>query len=121
MADVNPLGWDEPLELTYANTDTTAVRTAALILRYDSSYTADDNAAGGMYIVEARSPSGAKTRDTLQIGLRTDRKFNNIRETIIPYRRRVVLAEQGEYTFTITPPYGTLGVWNTGIDLKNRP
>ncbi len=111
---VNPDGWREPAVLTYRNTDTLALKEAALVLRYGH----DVRPAAGEYIVEARSPAGARTRDTLSVALTPDASGNNLQESRLPYRTRVQLTESGEYVFTVTPPCETTDIWSVAIDFR---
>lgn len=114
VADINPMGWGKPAELSYANKDTIEAREAALVLRYGN------DARSGNYIIEAQSPSGAKTRDTLAVTLTIERTSNNIHELNMPYRADIRLGEEGDYIFTIIPPAETKGIWSVGIDFKKQ-
>ena len=113
-ADVNPEGWRLPAVLVYGNADTLARKEAALVL----SYAPGAEPRKGAYVIEAESPSGARTRDTLSMAITPDASGNNLREMRLPYRTGVRLAEEGDYVFTVTPPTGTSGIWSVAIDFK---
>lgn len=113
VADVNPAKWVYPVEIVYDNRDTTAIREAALFLRYGNG-TAD-----GVYIIELHAPSGAKARDTVAVNTAAEPRSNNLHEIQIPYRRGIRLSEEGGYLFRIVPPEGVRGIWSAGIDFKN--
>lgn len=112
--DVNPAGWDTAAELEYENLDTISLREAALLIRYDNS------ATFGTFVVEVRSPSGAKARDSVMVSLEPHAASNNLREIGITYRDSVLFSEQGIYKFSIAPPEGTRGIWSTGLDFRNH-
>jgi hypothetical protein len=113
VADVNPTGWGYPVPVVYANSDTLALKELALVVRYDEA------ASAGEVVVEARSPAGATARDTIWLALTPDKTSNNIREARLPFRRKAVLGDGGEYLFIITPLAEMRGVWSVGIDFKN--
>lgn len=114
VADVNPEGWSKPAVLVYGNTDTLTHKEAAFLLRYGP----EAGPRNGTYIIEAASPSGARTRDTLHVALAPDLSGNNLKETRLPYRTGVRLAEEGDYIFTVTPPEAANGIWSVAIDFK---
>lgn len=116
LTHVNPKGWDTPAVIPYDNTDTVTLKEAALVLRYGPEASPDN----GTYIVEARSPSGARTRDTLRIPITFDQSANNLREMRYPFRTKVRLAEEGEYIFTVTPQQENHDIWSVAIDFKNN-
>lgn len=113
VADVDPTGWNAPLVLEHANRDTLSRREAALVIRYSAG------AEGGMFVIEGRSPSGARARDTIEVRLTEVPSAGRIEELRLPYRTGVTLVEAGEYSFTIIPPAGSpRGIWSAGIDLE---
>lgn len=114
LADVNPESWNRPVALTYRNTDTVTLKEVALVLRYGPEARPDN----GTYIVEAASPSGARTRDTLRIPVTFALSANNLREIRQPYRTGVRLAEEGEYIFTVIPQQENHDIWSVAIDFK---
>jgi hypothetical protein len=59
-------------------------------------------------------------RDTIELTLTPDKTSNNIQEARLPYRRGVVLGQEGEYLFRITPLAEIRGVWSVGIDFKKE-
>lgn len=113
-ADVNPAGWRGPVVATYANTDTLSLRTAAIVLRHGP----EAEPADGAYVVEAASPRGAKTRDTIKIALPSDPSGNDLQEVRIPFRTHVRFGEAGDYVFTFTPLQNVRGVWSVAIDFQ---
>jgi hypothetical protein len=100
--------------MIYSNIDTTSVKEAALLIRYDN------NIGAGGIIVETQSPTGAAARDTLFVNPVPDMASNNMREMRLPFRRGVVLGEAGEYRFTLTPLTEIRGIWSAGIDFQKQ-
>ncbi len=99
------------------NTDTATLKEAAFVLRYGP----EADPRNGTYVIEAQSPSGARTRDTLSVAIMPVSSGNSIQEIRLPYRTHVRLAEKGDYVFTVTPPLGTNDIWSVAIDFKKLP
>ncbi len=116
VVSVNPERWHRPAVLVYPNTDTLTLREAAFVLRYGPEV----EPLNGKYIIEAQSPSGARTRDTLDITVTPRASGSGLREMRVPYRTGVRLAGEGDYNFTVTPPPGTGGIWSVAIDFRKR-
>jgi hypothetical protein len=112
VADTDPTGWNAPVTITYANSDTVSLRKASLVLRYGGEAN-----AGGV-VVEAHSPSGAMARDTVAVTLAPNKASNNIQELSVEYRRGVMFGEVGVYSFTLTPTAEIRGVWSVGINME---
>jgi hypothetical protein len=114
VADVNPFGWSTPVTISYINSDTVSVKEAALLLRHAA------DARVGRIVIEAHSPSGAMARDTVAVTLAPNTASNNIQELSVAYRRGVMFAEAGAYSFTLTPTAEMTGVWSIGIQFNKE-
>ncbi len=107
--DVSPVDWSEPAEIRYTNRDTLSVRDLALVFRHNNF-----NQLGGDFVVGVVSPTGVEVREDVSVVLNAA-----LRETRVPFRRRVMLSESGDYVFTITPLQSLCGVWSVALEFGN--
>jgi hypothetical protein len=116
-ADVSPTGWNEPVVMSYVNSDSLAVRGLIFSLRGTIEATPHE----GVYVIGATSPSGAQFRDTLRValaGFGTSAFNNNLRETRTPLHSQMRLDETGEWTVSVAPMQEVRGVWSIALNFN---
>ena len=115
VTDVSPKSWETPAAMVYTNRDTLSERRATLFIRHDH------RTRSGRYTICFRAPSGTVVRlDTLSVEIKEEYSIPpKISMNIAwPYRRRIHLAEEGDYDITVTPLQTTAGIWSVGIDFN---
>lgn len=112
--DVDVRSWNAPAVIQYANTDTLILQDLNLFIRCDARFTADSLP---LYVT-------LLTPDSLlyeeRVVLRIPSREHPAAITPVlecPYRRRICLLRQGNYTFVIRPEHPQQGIEAIGIHL----
>ncbi|MDE5708828.1 MAG: hypothetical protein K2I32_05215 [Alistipes sp.] len=116
-ADVDPEEWCEPAELVLPNADTLARCDLSLFLRYDPRFREDTLTLR----IEVRTPDSLSHTETFLFCAAPERRPPAIHgETAVPYRRRAVFGQRGDYRFLIAPVRPTAGVEAVGLYVETE-
>lgn len=116
---VDPSGWysGQPKMLAFDNSDTTALNTMSLIVKYDNRLT-DKNLRLNVKVI---TPDSLTLTETVEVAVPT-RRGDVSRSTVAvePFRRHAQLARTGIYRFEIEPTRPIFGLTGIGIEIKNE-
>lgn len=113
--DVDARSWDRAAVLTLPNADTATLRDLQLFLRCDDRFAEDTFSVR----IAIKTPSGLRCEEPFLVAApRSNGPAALLREHRIPYRRRIRLAEAGDYRVSIAPLRPLRGVEAVGIDLS---
>ncbi len=107
VADVDPRGWNDAAEVSFAN--------LWLVVRYDAAF------AGEPVELEVTTVAPDSLRLTERFTLRLPVSRGPaplLRDTAVLYRRRAVLRRTGEYRMTIRPDEPVRGIEAVGIAIE---
>lgn len=112
VADVNPTPWQAAVAVSVANADTLSPRELYLVLRSNSAF-ADDTLTLRIGVC---APDSLCYDEPFLVHIPRARKASPLaRESRIPYRSHVVLADTGIYRFTFTPVRSVRGIEAVGL------
>lgn len=115
VADVDPRGWNDAAEVSFANADTLAPCDLWLVVRYDAAF------AGEPVELEVTTvaPDSLRLSERFTLRLPVSRgPAPLLRDTAVLYRRRAVLRRTSEYRMTIRPDEPVRGIEAVGIAIE---
>lgn len=114
MCDVQPAGWEERVEVRYANSDTTALCELRVVLRLEERFVADSLTLR----ITTLSPDSLRASEYHRLHLPVSRVAAPLHRVVeVPYRRGVQLQRAGEYRFALTPTRPIEGVEAVGMKI----
>ncbi len=119
VASVDPKGWysGQPKGLTFTNTDTVALNTLSIIVRYDQRLTDSDLRMS----VSVITPDSLTMTEEVTVAIPVRRDDDNRASvTVEPFRRHAKLSRIGDYHFEIEPSQAIFGITGIGIEIKNE-
>ena len=112
VADVDAGGWDAPVELTLPNTDTLNYYDWQFFVRYDECIVPDTFTVR----IAVVTPDMLRFEEPFAVQLPAcPTPAARLCETLLDYRRRVLLSRTGDYRLTITPVRPLRGIEAVGI------
>ena len=115
VADVDPSGWRDGVEVRLANADTLAACDLWLVVRYDAAFAGDPVDLE----VTTVAPDSLRLTETFTLRLTPSRSPSPLlRDTAVLYRRRAVLRREGDYRITIRPCCPVRGIEAVGITIE---
>lgn len=110
--DVDPFGWSTTAEVVFDNADTLSLRDAEFFLRCDERFDTDTLTLR----VATVAPDSLRFVEYVSLHIPpVTTPAPLTAEAVVPYRRRIRLAQQGAYRFFITPCRSVRGVEAIGI------
>ena len=117
-ADVEPQGWRAGAVLTLPNDDTLAMYDLEIFLRCNDRFAEDTLTLR----IETITPDSLHVEEFLHVPFPQSHTPAAVaRETRIPYRRRVLLRQCGDYRMILTPTRPVRGVEAVGATLQTTP
>ena len=120
VADIDPLGWagKDSVRIEMLNTDTTGLRSIALLVRFDNTFNRDSLPVS----VRICTPDSLCFEETFTFSFNNAKRVNNdFFEATLPYRKNVVLNKLGTYVFSIANTGAeTRGLWGAGIAIEDN-
>ena len=114
VAAVDPLGWEEGVEVAVENADTVTERDIALVIRSNRQFRADSL----RFEIRFEAPGGARFIEEVALPVQHRRMPAPLRcVDEMPYRRRVVLGRMGTYRITLTLRQPLRGIEAAGINI----
>jgi len=115
IADVDPTEWRRMAAVRIENDDTLAYVDLFFTLRYNASFEADSLPI----VVTTVAPDSVRFVEPVTLRLRPSPEAAALmRDTAIPYRRRVVLGRCGTYRIGIMPRIPVHGIEAIGIKIE---
>lgn len=112
--DVDPARWSAAAEILLPNADTVTLRDAALFLRCNDRFTADTLTLR----IATLTPDSLRFEEPFLLVIpRPEGPAALMREVVIPYRRRILFTQSGDYRCIVTPTRPVRGVEAVGINL----
>ena len=112
VADVSPTRWERSAEIRVENADTVTLRDATLFLCYNDRFREDTLTVR----IATVTPDSLRYEEVFLMAIpRDDGPAALLRETAIPYRRRIRFDRRGDYRCFITPTRPVRGVEAVGI------
>lgn len=116
---VDPSGWysGQPKMLAFDNSDTTALNTMSLIVKYNKQLTTNNLQLN----IKVLTPDSLTMTETVEVSVPT-RRGDVSRSTVAvePFRCHAQLARMGIYRFEIEPTHPIFGVTGIGVEIKNE-
>lgn len=119
VTSVDPKGWysGQPKGLTFTNSDTVALNTLSIIVRYDQRLTDSDLRMS----VSVITPDSLTMTEEVTVAIPVRRDDDNRASvTVEPFRRHAKLSRIGDYHFEIEPSQAIFGITGIGIEIKNE-
>ena len=113
VVDTPPVDWNEAVEMTFVNRDTTSQVDLSLIVYY--ALEAPDSVD---VAVCTTSPDGYVAEDTVRCYLPRRKSQHNYYEREVLFRSGTMLRCSGNYNITFAPTTTTDGVWAVGLNTK---
>ena len=112
--DVDPFRWEQGAEIRLPNADTVTLRDAEVFLRCNDRF-AEDTLTLRIATV---TPDSLRFEEAFQLIIpRAESPAALMREVVIPYRRRILFAQSGDYRCILTPTRPVRGIEAVGINL----
>lgn len=112
--DVDPARWSAAAEILLPNADTVTLRDAALFLRCNDRF-AEDTLTLRIATV---TPDSLRFEEPFLLVIpRPEGPAAMMREVVIPYRRRILFTQSGDYRCFVVPTRPVRGVEAVGISL----
>ena len=118
VADVDPQGWGTGTVLTLPNDDTLTMYDLEIFLRCNDRFAEDTLTLR----IETITPDSLHVEEFLHVPFPQSQTPAAVaRETKVPYRRRVLLRQSGDYRMILTPTRRVRGVEAVGATLQHTP
>ena len=114
VCDVSPASWEERVQVTYTNRDTTAIAELRVVLRL-----ADRCATDSLTLrITTFSPDSLRASEYHRLQFPPKRVAAPLHRVVeVPSRRGVQLKRSGEYRFALTPTHPIEGVEAVGMKI----
>lgn len=112
IADVSPARWQEGIAISVPNSDTLSARDLFIVIRSNEAFRDDTLTLR----VAVFAPDSLHYEEPFTLRIPRPPKAAALsRDSEIPYRHRVILADTGEYRFTLTPSRPIRGIEAAGL------
>ena len=118
MGDVSLEGWNEPVNITYDNSDTSTLLDMDVTLHVNRRFDASSIALE----ITTLTPDSLRYSESVTLPVRMRWTSNRAKTTDIalPYRRDVHFAHEGEYHISLRPLQNIVGVEAAGITFQMK-
>ena len=118
MGDVSLEGWNEPVNITYDNSDTSTLLDMDVTLHVNRRFEASSIALE----ITTLTPDSLRYSESVTLPVRMRWTSNRAKTTDIalPYRRDVHFAHEGEYYISLRPLQNVVGVEAAGITFQMK-
>lgn len=114
IADTNPYGWSDTLQLKFQNGDSTTLRDINFVIRKNREFR-DDSLHVEFTIL---TPDSCHYTEQVIFPMVHNRQAAALRDIDeMPYRQRVVLDRCGEYKIIVVPLKRSIGIEAAGINI----
>ncbi len=118
MGDVSIDGWDNPITVTYKNTEADRLRDLGVTLHINRRYATDSVALE----ITTLTPDSLRYSEVVTLPAKAEwpSKQSTTMDIAIPYRHDVRLMHEGEYYIILRPLQSIEGVEAAGINLQTK-
>lgn len=117
MEAVNPRAWREPSIILFENEDTLSLRRLSVALRYNHDFQHDTLAVR----INVSLPDAGQFSERVVLRLRRNGTQAPVATSeSVPYREHSLLAQKGNYIFTISPESPVRGIEAVGVVVERE-
>ena len=118
MGDVSIDGWDNPITVTYKNTEADRLCDLGVTLHINRRYATDSVALG----ITTLTPDSLRYSEVVTLPAKAEwpSKQSTTMDIAIPYRHDVRLMHEGEYYIILRPLQSIEGVEAAGINFQTK-
>ncbi|MBR2326172.1 MAG: hypothetical protein IKA49_02290 [Alistipes sp.] len=114
MTSVKSGSWEGATRVEFDNSDTILLRSIAVALRYNSSFSATELPLN----IKVITPDGRHFEEPFVLHIGNVKRATTISQSVaIPYRQDVLFSMEGTYTFIFEPQSAVKGVEAIGVEL----
>lgn len=117
IADVSAVRWHEGTTISVSNSDTLAARDLYIVIRSNETFRDDTLTLR----VAVCAPDSMRYEESFTLRIPRAPKASALgRDSEIPYRYNAILADTGNYRFTLTPSRPVRGILTAGLRITEH-